>query len=108
MSAIAHSCQVLNQLLSTYKIAFANLSAYILQAYFSGLTLSIEKLINKILRRPGKLIIKGSKKKIQIHLSKKDIFISKQIINACDVINSKSIKWNKEEVLNLVPIFKEN
>ena len=36
----------LNQLLSTYKIAFANLSAYIVQEYFPGLTISIEKLIN--------------------------------------------------------------
>ncbi len=75
----------LNQLLSSYKIAFANLSAYILQEYFSGLTLSIEKLINKIYKRPGKLLIKGKNKEIQIYLNKKDIHISNKLINACEV-----------------------
>ena len=95
----------LNQLLSSYKIAFANLSAYILQEYFSGLTLSIEKLINKIYKRPGKLLIKGKNKEIQIYLNKKDIHISNKLINACEVINAKQIKWGQNNVINFVPIF---
>ena len=97
----------LNQLLSSYKIAFANLSAYILQEYFSGLTLSVEKLINKIYRRPGKLLIKGKKKEIQIYLNKKDTEISNKIINACEVINAKNIKWGHNNVIKFVPIFNE-
>ncbi len=94
----------LNQLLSTYKIAFANLSAYIVQEYFPGLTISIEKLINKILKRPGKLVIKGTKKEIQIYLNEKDNNISKQITKACQIINSKLIQWEPKNTINLVPV----
>ena len=97
----------LNQLLSSYRIAFANLSAYIAKEYFSGLTISIEKLINKILKRPGKLVIKGNKKEIQIYLNKKDKDMSDKIIKACHVINSKLIKWEQKYVINLVPIYQE-
>ncbi len=94
----------LNQLLSCYKIAFANLSAYILQEYFSGLTMSIEKLMSKIYKRPGKLIIKGKRKEIQIYLNKKDNYISEKIISACKIINSKQIKWNKNDMIKLIPV----
>ena len=94
----------MNQLLSTYKIAFANLSAYIVQEYFPGLTISIEKLINKILKRPGKLVIKGTKKEIQIYLNEKDNNISKQITKACQIINSKLIQWEPKNTINLVPV----
>ena len=97
----------LNQLLSCYKIAFANLSAYILQEYFSGLTMSIEKLMSKIYKRPGKLIIKGKRKEIQIYLNKKDNYISEKIISACKIINSKQIKWNKNDMIKLTPVLVE-
>jgi hypothetical protein len=96
----------LDQLLGSYKIAFANLCAYVLKEYFPGLTLSLEKLINKVFKRPGKLIIKGSKREVMIYLNRKDANMSNFITKACEIINGKLIRQYDNTLLKLVPVYK--
>ncbi|MBN2090468.1 helix-turn-helix domain-containing protein [candidate division KSB1 bacterium] len=94
----------LDQLLGMYKIAFANLSAYVLKEYFSGTVSSLEKLIRKVFQRPGKLIIEGQNTEVKIYLSKKDVQMSVAIRNACEKLNSKSVKNFDERLLKFTPV----
>ncbi len=94
----------LDQLLSNYKIAFANLCGFVLNEYFPGSTLTLEKLIAKVFKRPGRMITKGSKREIMIYLNKKDKQMSNQVTKACETINKKKIKLYDNTSLKLVPI----
>lgn len=96
----------LDQLLGAYKIAFANLSAYVLKEYFSDTALSLEKLINKIYKRPGRMRMTDNKKEISIYLSKKDVKMSQMIIEACEVINNKEIKID-DKLVKLIPVYEK-
>lgn len=95
----------LDQLVGMFKIGFANLSAYVLREYFSGEKMSLEKLINKVFKRPGKLLIHGSKKEISIYLNKKDNNISELIKKACQIINSRAIQLSDNKQLRLNPLY---
>lgn len=88
----------LDQLLGIYKISLANLSAFVLKEYFDGLTLSLEKLLNKIYKRPGKIKSTENKSEIIIYLSKKDKEMSELIRKACEKINEKGIILNNRLV----------
>lgn len=94
----------LDQLLGIYKIALANLSAYVLKAYFPDTVLSLEKLIRKVYQRPGKLIMQGRKAQVEIYLNKKDKTTGIKIKKACEIINSKAIKDANNRSLNLIPV----
>jgi len=87
----------LEQLLGMHKIAFANLSAYVLKEYFSGTVLSLEKLI-----------IEGQNAEVVIYLNKKDEKISTKIISACKKLNSKAITNFDNRLLKFTPVFNEN
>lgn len=98
----------LDQLLGIYKIALANLSAYVLKEYFSDTVLSLEKLFRKVYQRPGKLIIEGQKAQVEIYLNKKDKKTSIKIKNACELINSKAIKDTDNWSLHLIAVYNDN
>jgi hypothetical protein len=93
----------LDQILGIYKISFANLSAYVLKEYFDGMTLSLEKLVNKVYKRPGKITSTEDKSEIIIYLSKKDKKMSKLIRNACDRINKKELKI-ENRLVKIIPL----
>lgn len=95
----------LDQLMGMYKIAFANLSAFVLREYFGELHISLESLINKVFKRPGKMITRGKEKIIYIYLNKKDQKMGEHIKKACDVINSKLINQRDGSVLKIEGIY---
>ncbi len=96
----------LDQLLSNYKISFANLCGFVLKEYFPELNITLEKLIVKVFKRPGRMITKGNKKEIMIYLNKKDEKMSKLITGACEIINKKKIKLYDNTSLKLVPMMR--
>lgn len=95
----------LDQILGIYKISYANLSAFVLKEYFDGMTLSLEKLVNKVYKRPGKIISTDEKKEVTIYLSAKDKKMSKLIADACERINRKELEIDNQ-LIKVNPIKK--
>ncbi len=97
----------LDQLLCNYKIAFANLCGFVCKEYFPGLAITLEKLITKVFKRPGKIITKGRNTEIVIYLSEKDKLMADLIEQACNIINKKIIKLYNKTTLKLTPLMQE-
>jgi hypothetical protein len=77
----------------------------VLKEYFDGMTLSLEKLVNKVYKRPGKIISTDEKKEVTIYLSAKDKKMSKLIADACERINRKELEIDNQ-LIKVNPIKK--
>jgi hypothetical protein len=82
----------LDQIMTCFRISFANICAYLLDECFGGEKMTLERLFETIFDLRGKVRVKGDQRNVFIERNPKQEYIMRKLESALDVINRRGIK----------------
>lgn len=82
----------LDQLMTCFKISFANICCYLLDECFNGEKMTLERLFETIFDLRGKVRVEGDQRNVFIERNPKQEYIMKKLESALDVANRLGMK----------------
>ena len=82
----------LDQIMTCFKISFANICGYLLDEYFNGEKMTLERLFETIVELRGKVEVENDLRNIVIERNPKQDYIMRKLESALEVINRRGIK----------------
>jgi transposase len=82
----------LDQIMTCFKISFANICCYLLEKCFNGERMTLQQIFETIFELRGKVTIDGNQRNIAIEINTKQENLMKQLESAFDCINPLGIK----------------
>ncbi len=82
----------LDQIMTCFKISFANICSYLLEKCFNGERMTLQQIFETIFELRGKVTIDGNQRNITIERNMKQEYLMKKVEFAFDCINSLGIK----------------
>ncbi len=82
----------LDQIMTCFKISFANICSYLLEKFFNGERMTLQQIFETIFELRGKVMIDGNQRNIAIERNTKQENLLKKLEFAFDCINSLGIK----------------
>lgn len=82
----------LEQIMTCFRISFANICCYLLDECFNGEKMTLQRLFETIFDLRGKVRIEGDQRNIYIERNPKQEYIMRKLESALDVINHMGIK----------------
>jgi transposase len=81
-----------DQIMTCFKISFANICCYLLEECFEGEKMTLERLFETIFELRGKVRMESNQRNIFIERNSKQEYIMKKLESALDVINRMGIE----------------
>ena len=82
----------LDQLMTCFKISFANICSYLLDKCFEGKKMSFQKLFESIFDLSGKVRLEDNQRKIDIDRNPKELEFMKKLEHGFEIVNDMNIK----------------
>jgi transposase len=82
----------LDQIMTCFKISFANICSYFLEKCFNGERMTLQQIFETIFELRGKVTISGSQRNITIERNMKQENLMKRLENAFLIVNNLGIK----------------
>jgi len=82
----------LDQIMTCFRISFANICCYLLDECFNGEKMTLQRLFETIFDLRGKVRVEGDQRNIYIERNPKQEYIMRKLESALDVINRMGIK----------------
>ncbi|MEA2051530.1 MAG: hypothetical protein U9O90_01730 [Euryarchaeota archaeon] len=82
----------LDQIMTCFRISFANICSYMLDKCFNGEKMTLQRLFETIFDLRGKVRVEGDQRNIYIERNPKQEYIMRKLESALDVINRMDIK----------------
>ena len=97
---IYHVDVELDQIMTCFKISFANICSYLLDECFKGEKMTLEKLFDTIFNLPGEVRCEDGKRTIFIHRNPKLKYTMEKLESALRTINDTKIVGCKGKIYN--------
>jgi len=78
--------------MTCFRIAFVNICAYLLDGWFGGEKMTLERLFETIFELRGRVRVEGGQRNVFIEKNPKQEYIMKNLESALNVINRMGIK----------------
>lgn len=82
----------LDQIMTCFKISFANICCYLLEKCFKGERMTLQQIFETIFELRGKVTIDGSQRNIAIERNTKQENLMKRLESAFQIVNNLGIK----------------
>jgi shikimate 5-dehydrogenase len=82
----------LDQIMTCFKISFANICCYLLEKCFNGERMTLQQIFETIFELRGKVMIDGSQRNIAIERNIKQESLMKKLEFAFEILNNFGIK----------------
>ena len=82
----------LDQTMTCFRIAFANICCYLLDECFGGEKMTLERLFEAIFELRGSVMVEGNQRNVFIERNPKQEYIMKKLESALEVVNRMGIK----------------
>jgi len=90
----------LDQLMTCFKMSFANICSYLLEECFEGEKMSLQKLFESIFDISGKVRVEDNQRKIAIEHNPKESEVMKNLRYGLQIINNMQIKDINGDIYN--------
>jgi hypothetical protein len=82
----------LDQIMTCFKISFANICGYLLDECFNGEKMTLQRLFETIVELKGRVMIEGDQRNVFIERNPKQENVMRKLELALEVINRMGIK----------------
>jgi hypothetical protein len=82
----------LDQIMTCFKISFANICGYLLDECFNGEKMTLERLFETIFELRGRVMVEDDQRKVFIEQNPKQNYIMRKLESALEVVNHMRIK----------------
>ena len=82
----------LDQIMTCFKISFANICGYLLDECFNGEKMTLQRLFETIVELRGRVVVEGDQRNVFIEGNLKQDYIMRRLESAPGAINHRGIK----------------